>query len=68
MIRKGIASMKIRLFVMMVLLALSVMYGIITYERLITGKQILWILVFMCEWIYLDYYFNVKEENNDEVR
>lgn len=60
--------MKIRLFVMMVLLALSITYGIATYERLITGRQILWILVFMCEWIYFDYYFNVKEENNDEVR
>lgn len=66
MIRKGIASMKIRLFVMMVLLALSVMYGIATYERLITGRQILWILVFMCEWIYLDYYFNVKEVEDNE--
>lgn len=68
MIRKGNASMKVKLFVMTVLLSVSIGYGIITYERLITGRQILWMLVFMCEWIYLDYYFNVKEENNDENR
>lgn len=59
--------MKVRLFVMMVLLALSVIYGIATYERLITGRQILWLLVLMCEWIYLDYYFNVKETGDDEI-
>lgn len=51
---------------MMVLLALSITYGIATYERLITGRQILWVLVLMCEWIYLDYYFNVKEVEDNE--
>lgn len=60
--------MKVKLFVMLVFLVSSMVYGMATYERLITGRQILWILVFMCEWIYFDYYFNVKEENNDEVR
>lgn len=65
MIRKGNASMKVRLFVMLMLLILSIVYGIATYHELITGKQILWILVFMCEWIYLDYYFNVKEVGHE---
>lgn len=60
--------MKVRLFVMMVLLALSIVYSISTYNGIITGRQILWMLVLMCEWLYLDFYFNVKEENNDENR
>lgn len=61
--------MKVRLFVMMVLLALSIVYSISTYNGIITGRQILWILVLMCEWLYLDFYFNVKEVYiNDENR
>lgn len=56
--------MKVRLFAMLVLLILSIVYGIATYDGLVTGKQILWILILMCEWIYLDYYFNVKEVEN----
>lgn len=58
--------MKVKLFVMLVFLVSSMVYGMATYERLITGKQILWILVLMCEWIYLDYYFNVKEVEDNE--
>ena len=60
--------MKTKLFVMAILLFLSIAYGIATYNGIVTGKQIIWILVLILECLYLDYYFNIKEASRYETK
>jgi hypothetical protein len=51
-------KLKIKLWIMLLIFIISIAIGYITYDGSITGLQIIWIVVALCEWCYLDWYFN----------